>query len=105
MKKHYSKPTIRFLETQISERIAGTCFGTKNEKNDTLQARYGSGIPILITENGGSWNNCDIGSTMPNNLRNEIESIFGITINPALFGPNTTDNPAYPLLDFEPFNS
>lgn len=104
MIKHYSKPTIRFLATQISERIAGTCFGTKKEKNDTLRVRYGSGVPVTITENGGSWNDCVTGS-MPNGLRNQIEGVFGITINPALFGPNTTDNPAYPLLDFEPFNS
>lgn len=101
MRKKYSKPALGFLATQISERIAGTCFGTISNTSDTLRVRYNSGTPVTFTERN-SWGNCE--SIMPKDIHDQIKVAFDIAVDAALFGPNTTDNAAYSL-DFEPFNS
>lgn len=56
--KKYKKPEIRFMETQIAERIAGNCFGTNSTFNK-VTVTFG-GITYIVQETsinswGGVW--------------------------------------------------
>ena len=112
--RKYSKPEVRFFETQFAERIAANCWGTSSSTSDSVTITYSKGsVSGSATVNEGSivpWVDC-IGNNplVPLEVREKMVDILRMSpenswvglsyIGPYQFDSNSLDKPT--LLDYK----
>ena len=103
--RKYAKPEVRFMETELSERISANCWGSSSSTTDSVIITYSNGSSGSATVSEGSlvpWVNC-VGTslTVPLEVRQKLVDILKPT-NPWVtlsyiggnqFDSNSTDEP------------
>lgn len=92
--KKYEKPEMKMVSAQLWERIAGDCWGTPTNANDSINITV-NGNSYQFTESSppaGSWGDCSSG-ILPNTLFEQIKNYYNTVLRLGLnFQPINNEN-------------